>query len=48
MTPELLELLRQIDATKADGHAVCAGLSESQFNWWTAKAVEIGYWIPVQ
>ncbi len=33
MTPELEELLRQIDAIKADGHAVCAGLSESQFNW---------------
>jgi hypothetical protein len=33
MTPELQELLRQIDAIKADGHAVCAGLSETQFNW---------------
>jgi DinB family protein len=33
MTSELQELLRQIDAIKADGHAVCAGLSEAQFNW---------------
>jgi hypothetical protein len=33
MAPELQDLLRQIDAIKADGHAVCAGLSESQFNW---------------
>lgn len=33
MRPELQELLRQLDAIKADGHAVCAGLSESQFNW---------------
>jgi hypothetical protein len=33
MTPELQQLLRQIDAIKADGPAVCAGLSESQFNW---------------
>ncbi|HKC41397.1 MAG TPA: DinB family protein [Gemmatimonadales bacterium] len=33
MTPELQDLLRQIDAIKADGHAVCAGLSGSQFNW---------------
>jgi hypothetical protein len=33
MTPELQDLLRQIDAIKADGHSVCAGLSESQFNW---------------
>jgi hypothetical protein len=33
MTPELQELLRQIDAIKADGPAVCAGLTESQFNW---------------
>ena len=33
MNPELQELLRQIDAIKAEGHAVCAGLSESQFNW---------------
>ena len=33
MTPELQELLRQIDAIKADGPAICAGLSESQFNW---------------
>lgn len=33
MTPDLQELLRQIDAIKADGPAVCAGLTESQFNW---------------
>ena len=33
MTPELHELLRQIDAIKADGPALCAGLTESQFNW---------------
>ncbi len=33
MNPELQEMLRQIDAIKAEGHAVCAGLSESQFNW---------------
>jgi hypothetical protein len=33
MPPELQDLLRQIDVIKADGHAVCAGLSESQFNW---------------
>jgi hypothetical protein len=33
MTPELQQLLRQIDAIKADGPAVCAGLTESQFNW---------------
>jgi hypothetical protein len=33
MNPELQEMLRQIDAIKADGHAVCAGLSELQFNW---------------
>jgi len=33
MTPELQDLLRQIDAIKADGHAVCAGLTETQFNW---------------
>jgi hypothetical protein len=33
MTPELQDLLRQIDAIKADGNAVCAGLSDTQFNW---------------
>jgi hypothetical protein len=33
MTPELQDMLRQIEAIKADGNAVCAGLSESQFNW---------------
>jgi hypothetical protein len=33
MTPELQDLLGQIDAIKADGHAICDGLSESQFNW---------------
>ena len=33
MSPELQDLLRQIDAIKADAQALCAGLSESQFNW---------------
>ena len=33
MNPDLQEMLRQLDAIKADGQAVCAGLSESQFNW---------------
>jgi hypothetical protein len=33
MTPDLQDLLRQIEAIKSEGHAVCAGLSESQFNW---------------
>jgi DinB family protein len=33
VTPDLEELLRQIEAVKADGQALCAGLSESQFNW---------------
>ena len=33
MNPDLQEMLRQLEAIKADGHAVCAGLSESQFNW---------------
>lgn len=33
MTPELQDLLRQIEAVKAGGQALCAGLSESQFNW---------------
>ena len=33
MAPELQGLLRQIDAIKTDGRAVCAGLTESQFNW---------------
>lgn len=33
MSPDLQDFLRQIDAVKAEGHAVCAGLSESQFNW---------------
>jgi uncharacterized damage-inducible protein DinB len=37
MAPELQDLLRQIDAIKGDGHAVCAGLSESQFNWRPAE-----------
>jgi hypothetical protein len=30
--PDLHDFLRQIEAIKADGHAVCAGLSDSQFN----------------
>ncbi len=33
MTPNLEDLLRQLEAIKTDGHAVCAGLTESQFNW---------------
>ena len=33
MNAELQELLRQLEAIKAEGHAVCTGLSESQFNW---------------
>jgi uncharacterized damage-inducible protein DinB len=33
MHPELEDMLRQIDAIKAEAHAVSAGLSESQFNW---------------
>jgi len=33
MNSELQELLRQLEAIKTEGHAVCAGLSESQFNW---------------
>lgn len=33
MSPDLQEFLRQIEAITADGHAVCAGLTESQFNW---------------
>lgn len=33
MTPELTDLLAQLNAVKADGHAVCAGLTASQFNW---------------
>ena len=33
MNPDIQEMLRQLEAIKADGQAVCAGLSESQFNW---------------
>ena len=33
MNPELQELLRQLEAIKAEGRAVCAGLIDSQFNW---------------
>ncbi|HVD88716.1 MAG TPA: DinB family protein [Jatrophihabitantaceae bacterium] len=33
MNPDLQEMLRQLEGIKADGHAVCAGLTESQFNW---------------
>ncbi len=32
MIPDLQELLRQLEAIKAEGHALCAGLTESQFN----------------
>jgi len=37
MTPDLQGFLRQIEAIKTEGHAVCAGLSESQFNWRPGK-----------
>jgi hypothetical protein len=33
MTPDLEDLLRQIEALKADAPTVCAGLTEAQFNW---------------
>ncbi|HMJ58807.1 MAG TPA: DinB family protein [Gemmatimonadales bacterium] len=33
MNPDLQDMLRQLEAIKADGQALCAGLSESQFNW---------------
>lgn len=33
MTPELGDLVRQLDAVKAGGQALCAGLTASQFNW---------------
>jgi uncharacterized damage-inducible protein DinB len=33
MNPDLQEMSRQLEAIKADGQALCAGLSESQFNW---------------
>lgn len=33
MHPEIQDLLRQVESIKADGLAVCAGLSASQFNW---------------
>ncbi|MGH7568450.1 MAG: DinB family protein [Gemmatimonadales bacterium] len=33
MAPELSEFLSQLEAVKADGRAVAAGLSEAQFNW---------------
>lgn len=33
MAPELESMLQQLDAIKADGQAVCAGLSDAQFNW---------------
>lgn len=33
MNSELQELLRQLEAIKDEGQAVCAGLSASQFNW---------------
>ena len=33
MNPDLQEMSRQLEGIKADGHAVCAGLTESQFNW---------------
>jgi hypothetical protein len=33
MTPETQTMLREIESIKADGRAVCAGLSDAQFNW---------------
>ena len=33
MTPDLEDLIHQIDAVKVDGPLVCAGLTVSQFNW---------------
>jgi hypothetical protein len=33
MTPELQALLEQLEAIKAEGQAVSAGLSNAQFNW---------------
>jgi hypothetical protein len=33
MTPDIEDLLRQIEVVKADAPSVCAGLTESQFNW---------------
>lgn len=33
MTPELQSMLSQLEAIKADGEAVAAGLSDAQFNW---------------
>jgi hypothetical protein len=33
MTPETQTMLREIESIKADGRAVCAGLSDTQFNW---------------
>jgi DinB superfamily len=33
MIQDLQDLLRQLEAIKAEGHALCAGLTESQFNW---------------
>lgn len=33
MSPDIQTMLRDIESIKADGRAVCAGLSEAQFNW---------------
>jgi DinB superfamily len=33
VTPELEEDLRELDAQKAEGRGVCAGLTGPQFNW---------------
>lgn len=37
MSPDLQDLLGQIDAVKTDAPGVCAGLTASQFNWRPAK-----------
>ncbi len=33
MTPELQEMLDQLDAIRREGEAVASGLTDSQFNW---------------
>ena len=39
MTQELQRLLGQIEAIKAEGRAITAGLSDAQFNWHPAPVV---------
>src|SRR5262245_66432549 len=33
MTPELRQMLDQLDAIRRDGEAIASGLTDSQFNW---------------